>query len=90
MGVEVVCLVFGSLFSSVVMSVVSGVELEILFQVFVSINVDRKDSCVASWVCVSDTSCLSGIIVLSDCAFFCSGDVLHLFSVVRVAFGISG
>ena len=89
MGVEVVCLVFGSLFS-VVMSLVSGIELGILFRVFVTIYVDRKDSCVASWVCVSGTICLSGIIVLSDCAFFCSGDVLHLFSVVRVVFGISG
>ena len=69
MGVEVVCLVFGSLFS-VVMSLVSGIELGILFRVFVTIYVDRKDSCVASWVCVSGTICFSGIIALSDCAFF--------------------
>ena len=69
MGVEVVCLVFGSLFS-VVMSLVSGIELGILFRVFVTIYVDRKDSCVTSWVCVSGTICFSGIIALSDCAFF--------------------
>ena len=35
---------------------------------------------------VSGTVCVSGIVVITDCAFFYNGDVLHLFSLVGVVF----
>ena len=85
-GVDVVSLVFGLLFAGVVTSMVSGVELWIWFRVFVTIDGDRNERCVASWVCVLGTICVSGIVVMTDCAFFCNGDVLRLFSLVGVVF----
>ena len=85
-GVEVVSLVFGSLFAGVVTLMVLGVDLWIWFRVFVTIDGDRNESCVASWVCVLGTICVSGIVVMTDCAFFCNEDVLRLFSLVGVGF----
>ena len=51
-GVEAVSLVFGSLFSGVVTSMVSGGEFGIWYRFFVTIDGERNENCVVSCVCV--------------------------------------
>ena len=85
MGVEVVSLVFGTLFAGVVTLMVSGVELRIWFWVFVTINGDKNESCPASWVCFGYCLCFWYCCYNRLCTFY-NGDVLHLFSLVGVVF----
>ena len=62
-----VSLVFGSLLSGVVISMVSGVECRIWCRFFVTIDGELNEICVVSWVCVCGGNCVSGIIVMSFC-----------------------